>query len=48
MGGITLWGLCYEKPYKINTIVSSTAFDINALNLMPGIIFLEMILVWLQ
>ena len=37
-----------KKPYKINIIVSSTAFDVNALNLIPGIIFLEIILVWIQ
>ena len=33
----TFKGFFYEKPYKIYIIVSSTAFDANALNLIPGI-----------
>ena len=41
-------GTFYEKPYKINTVISSTVFDANAIKLIPGIIFLGMIFVWLQ
>ena len=37
-----------EKPYKIDTIFSSTTPDVNALNLIPGIISIEMVLVWFQ
>ena len=36
------------KPYKINTVISSTVFDANAIKLIPGINFLGMIFVWLQ
>ena len=33
--------------YKTNTIASFDACDANALNLISGIIFLEIIFVWL-
>ena len=36
-----IYGLCYEKLYKINIIVSSTTFDVNAVNLIPGIFFFQ-------
>ena len=42
MDGIRLWiylGTLLCKAYKINIIVSFAAFDVNALNLIPDIIF---------
>ena len=40
-----IWELCYEKPHKVNAIVSPTVFDTKALNLIISITFVEMILV---
>ena len=44
---IRLWTYTefFEKPCKMNTIVSSTVFDANATHIISGITFLKMILV---